>query len=298
MAHKLIALPEDCFNERGCASIVRVPRPLNTQERILVAVSSDSDRLYEMHATQARHEEDRCWFVDQLIVADPRLITATPLDPTFIVASLLLSVPDHARSTYSRFEDITDTLRNAHTDCDILPLLHTNAAKAGLERCCESKELAADEMVYKLSEPRYLGYVDAKIARCLSTVVAQRDIKCVEPPTHHLLTPELTLQSYKRNMVECVLYNVPYSLHTIVRQHNTTPDLDAFDAEQSKQTHQSDTLIRSNKGGYDEGKELDREEVKKPAKASRGAENLKKVDTSKMMKLDGFFAKKPVNRKE
>lgn len=148
---------------------------------------------------------------------DPRLITATPLDPTFIVASLLLSVPDHARSvsggaqalrdilsntkytqTYSRFEDITDTLRNAHTDCDILPLLHTNAAKAGLERCCESKELAADEMVYKLSEPRYLGYVDTKIARCLSTVVAQRDIKCVEPPTHHLLTPELTLRRCMR----------------------------------------------------------------------------------------------------
>lgn len=29
---------------------------------------------------------------------DPRLITATPLDPTFIIAALLLSMPEHARS--------------------------------------------------------------------------------------------------------------------------------------------------------------------------------------------------------
>lgn len=96
-----------------------------------------------------------------------------------------------------------------------------------------------------------------------------------------------------------MLYSVPHDLHKQVKQRHPTPDLDAFDAEQSKQKHQPDTLIRSNKG-YDEGKELDKEEGKKPTKGTRGAENLKKVNTSKMMKLDSFFAKKPAkaNQKE
>lgn len=76
----------------------------------------------------------------------------------------------------------------------MLPLLQTNAMKKALERCCESKELAEDELVYKVSVDRYLQYIDSKVGRCLSTVTARRDIKCVEPPPHHLLTPELTLR--------------------------------------------------------------------------------------------------------
>ncbi|TIA87293.1 hypothetical protein E3P99_03252, partial [Wallemia hederae] len=283
----------ECFNDHGKATILSVPRPLNTDQRILVAVDASAEKLYELHATHARNEEDRCWFIDQLIVSSPNLITATPLDPTFLVSSLFLAMSEHARNTYSRYDDLVDTLSNSFTACsDLAHLLQTPASKQALSRCCESKRLAEDELVYKFSTDTYLSYINAKISRCLSTITANRDIKALEPPPHHLLTPELTLQSYKKNIVECVLYSVPSTLHKQVREQHATPDLDAYEAEQSKQKHSADTLIRSNKG-YDEGKSLDKDDAKKgPAKGTRGSENLKKVDTSKMMKLDGFFAKK------
>ncbi|TIB72550.1 hypothetical protein E3Q22_04424 [Wallemia mellicola] len=290
---------QDCFNERGKATLLNVPRPLCTNQSILVALSATSSKIYELHAIQARNEDRRCWFVDQLVVSDPHLITATPLDPTFILSALLLSIPEYARNTYSRYDDIIDTLRNTFPESrDLLPLLESDALKSVTDKCCDSKELSEDELVYKFSTEKFMEYIDRKISRCLSVITAERDIKSLEPSPHHLLTPELALpnaqrESYKKNIIDTILYSIPRSLHAQIKERHPMPDLDAHEEKASKEKFKSDTLIRSNKG-YDEGKELDNDDKqKKPAKGTRGSEQLKKVDTRKMMKLDGFFAKKP-----
>lgn len=75
-------------------------------------------------------------------------------------------------------------------------MLDSDALKSVIDKCCDSKELSDDELVYKFSAEKYMDYIDRKISRCLSVITAERDVKSLEPSPHHLLTPELTLREY------------------------------------------------------------------------------------------------------
>lgn len=88
---------------------------------------------------------------------------------------------DHILNSFQDFKDLSTLFRlKTFNEC--------------LEKVCECKELTENELVYKPSFENYLDYIDKKISRCLSSITTNRDIKVLEPSSHHLLTPELTLR--------------------------------------------------------------------------------------------------------
>ena len=94
---------------------------------------------------------------------------------------------------------------------------------------------------------------------------------------------KLYIESFKKNIIEVILYNVPTKLHSQIRQRNPTPDLDQYEEKAKAERLKSDSLIRTSNRVFDEDKELVNKK-EKPTKGTRGAEALKKYVQSNIIK--------------
>lgn len=97
---------------------LRLPHPRTRQAALFLPFSRNSDSetastsdlsvqdvLLEVQAISPDEEKKRSWFIDQEIVSDGKLSLITPIDPLFLIISLIASL---SRSSPSRFQSIAD----------------------------------------------------------------------------------------------------------------------------------------------------------------------------------------------
>jgi len=81
-------LPEKAVEpgEAGSIQILRLPHP-KTGDTAMYLLNENSNRLFEILSFS---EDNRAWFVGELVVADGSLLLSTPIDPTFLVLPYLI----------------------------------------------------------------------------------------------------------------------------------------------------------------------------------------------------------------
>ncbi|KAI0254053.1 ribonuclease H2, subunit B [Lactifluus subvellereus] len=313
-------------NERGggfaSTSLLRLPHPRTgipslflPYHRVRVVGCSQENEWEILEVQNVSPPNERSWFFTEgEVLSDGKLLVMTPIDPAFLLISILQAVKpsDGSAGIFQPLDDIFDEaapkiVQAVNGDAsnntspvsraDILFLTRCDCIVSALKMICDFQIITPELTVYRYSEDKVIEYLQAKVSRLSNHTVAEKSRTIIRNLAKDGLMDDgkedLLQLGRIRSACNLVSQYVAYGLYTalIARYDFTLLDahVKALKDEEVAMALAGTPVVKARVAvaAEDDGKKR-----KAKTKASQGVGKLRKVDVSGMAKISTFFQKK------
>ncbi|KAF8070633.1 ribonuclease H2, subunit B [Lyophyllum atratum] len=316
LIHALSATLEQKDASTASLSFIRLPHPRTGLPSLFLPSETPSNaslpytqsRILEVQAVSP--PDSRSWFLDEEVVADGKLLIMTPVDPAFLLIPILQAAHpnDGSPGTYRPVEDIFEDAsvklqlhatpgesdNSSPILCrDILRFGSLAGVKDALKHLCDVKEITPEITVYRLSLPKVLEYLCAKVTRLSALEVLEVSTTAIRGLAKDGLMEDgrETLLQVGRTRAACDLlghYLSPDVRALLIGSYDFTM-LDAY--LQTIKDDAAAAVVETKNGRTKDKATIGDEKKRKNTKGSQGVEKLKKANVNGMAKLSSFFKK-------
>ncbi|KAF9222586.1 hypothetical protein BS17DRAFT_796445 [Gyrodon lividus] len=281
----------------------------------------DAKRISKILEVQAVAPPNaRSWFIEDEVVSDGRLLVMTPVDPLFLLISILRAsnhFPKHEgenvnfRPAEDMFEDAArhiaessriDALQDMSVMVgveDVLKFAALECTKKAMRRICDVKEITTEITVFRYSSEKLIQHLRKKVATLSTPRITEMSRSLVRDLAKDALMEDKNedVLDLGRTKLACQLL-AQYLPQDIQEELLGSYDFTKLDAhlkalqeEQSIIPPDSGAVIKKSKAAAAKLAE-DSRKRKKDGKGTHGVEKLKKANLNGMSKLSTFFTKK------
>ncbi|KZT08343.1 uncharacterized protein LAESUDRAFT_697204 [Laetiporus sulphureus 93-53] len=293
-----------------------LPHPRTGLPTLFLPVLSENNAKDEILEVQAiSPSKPRSWFMPEgEVVDDGKLLLLTPIDPSFLLISVLQSTQPtdgssgNYRSLDDIFEDAASKIAEAQprsleqaASCsvdDILQLMSLACIQNAMRCICKFKKVATDIIVYRYSHEKAIEYLHTKVARLAKPEICEVSKTVIRQLAKDGLMDDEkeTLLHSARVKAACDLvsqYISPETYSSLLAKFDFAELQSYLQAIQTEQAAAAAEATNSGNAKKSKSKNGDTAEKKRKAqsKASQGVEKLKKANVKGMAKISSFFQK-------
>ncbi|KAI9062893.1 hypothetical protein FKP32DRAFT_1592877 [Trametes sanguinea] len=289
---------------------LRLPHPRTGAPSLFVPhETSQSSYILEVQAVCPPNR--RSWFTEDAVVEDGKLLVMTPIDPAFLIISMLQATITTGGTTinFRPADDVLEEVASKMTQNsaasgdesipseDVQSLSTLRCVQAAMRRVCEYKDVTPEITVFRYSSERALEYLRAKVLR-----LSDRSISELSKTINRNLAKDGLFEDGKEALLAAARIRAACDLisqylpRSIYDQLLASYDLASLDAYTKSLREEAMALAAVNMNSVEAKESKDAKDAgndkKRKAKGSHGVEKLKKANIKGMAKLSSFFQKK------